>query len=280
MEDYFEEVNKILSLIANQIKSNGKYTHPEAIKALIEIYNEKALDAFMRGLDGEFLGQFLKNFRPESLAQAYAYCISFQNVEFRKNVTKVHRKEEHRTAPKNLIPVSTMNRLPPKIPPRNFSVFQPQVQRMQYQPMQPRYQHQQTFRPFQQQNPYQVQRPIMNGNPTFTPRPPPVPQRRERSEPMEVDQSMKSRQINYSNRPQSTNQPPLKRPRLYFASTSQNQTDSQPEENQNIEFEDEIEDNFDPQQFERYLRVYESQARDDLVNDTEEDENVEFNFLE
>lgn len=80
LEDYFEEVNKILSLIANQIKSNAKYTHPEAIKALIEIYNEKALDTFMRGLDGEFLGQFLKNFRPESLAQAYAYCISFQNV--------------------------------------------------------------------------------------------------------------------------------------------------------------------------------------------------------
>lgn len=173
-----------------------------------------------------------------------------------------------------------MNRLPPKIPPRNFSVFQPQVQRMQYQPMQLRYQHQQTFRPFQPQTPYQVQRPIMNGNPTFTPRPPPVPQRRERSEPMEIDQSMKSRQINYSNRPQSTNQPPLKRPRLYFATTSQHQTDSQPEENQNIEFEDEIEDNFDPQQFEPYLRVYENQARDDLVNDTEEDENVEFNFLE
>lgn len=56
LEDYVEEINKILPLIANQIRSNGKCQHPEAIKALIETYNEKALDALMRGLDGELLG--------------------------------------------------------------------------------------------------------------------------------------------------------------------------------------------------------------------------------
>lgn len=58
LEDYFEQINKILSLIVNQIRSSGKYRHPEAIKALIETYNKKALDACRRGLDGEMLGQF------------------------------------------------------------------------------------------------------------------------------------------------------------------------------------------------------------------------------
>lgn len=46
-----------MTLIENQIKTNGKFTHPEAIRAFIDTYNEKALDAFMRGLDGDLLGQ-------------------------------------------------------------------------------------------------------------------------------------------------------------------------------------------------------------------------------
>lgn len=123
LKGYFEEVNKILSWIANQIKINGKFTHPEAIRALIDTYNEKALDALMRGLDGDLLGQFLKNYRPDSLAQAYVYCVSFQNVEFRKSMTKGNKKEEHRAIPKKFIPVSTFKKKSTKNTPKKYQYY-------------------------------------------------------------------------------------------------------------------------------------------------------------
>lgn len=52
-------VNKLLSLIAWQIKTNAAYSHPDASKAMIGMYNKKAIDAFIRGLDGD-LGKFKK----------------------------------------------------------------------------------------------------------------------------------------------------------------------------------------------------------------------------
>lgn len=291
LEDYFEEINKILSLIANQIRSSGKYQHPEAIKALIETYNEKALDAFMRGLDGELLGQFVKNYRPESLAQAYAYCISFQNIEFRKNISKSQKLDKVNTGaiPKNQIP--SIPRIPPRIPPRihNFRNYQ------QFQPFQPFQQ--------QQQQPPRYQQPFiprMNTPPFFQPprqplpnfRPaPPIPQRRERQEPMEVDQSLQTKQINYSNRPQNVYQaPPQKRPRLYFTPTSPWSPESQPyyvedpyQYYDNGYYEVEQENQQEQQmQMDRYMKMYEAQVnnKDQLTNDDEENENVEFNFLE
>lgn len=44
---------------------------------------------------------------------------------------------------------------------------------------------------------------------------------------MEVDQSLRSRQVNYANRPQgiSQNQPPRKRQRMYFATTTLQDTE-------------------------------------------------------
>ena len=80
LEFYYDEINKFLSLIAGQINTCPEYSHPEALKAIIDMYSKKAIDAFIRGLDGE-VGKFLKNHEPESLATAYAYCITYQNVE-------------------------------------------------------------------------------------------------------------------------------------------------------------------------------------------------------
>lgn len=283
LEDYFEHVNKLLSLIVNQVKTSEKYQHPEAAKALIESYNEKALDAFTRGLNGELLGQFLKNFRPHSLAEAYAYCISFQNVEFRKNVIKV-KSEVHRSPPKNQIPVSTLHRIPPRIPPRptnqNIRFFQP-FQHYQYQMNRPP-----QFRPpqfiprinappppnFQQRQNPQMQR-----------LPPPVPQRRERVEPMDVDPSLNTRQVNYANRPQNSSQPAQKRPRMYFAETASNDNfeyvNNDDQYSEHGIYDDQNHDhNQELQSFERYLKLYETQSADADNND--DDEEAEFNFLE
>ena len=53
LEVYYDEVNRLLSLIANQIHTDDRFSHPEASKALIETYNRKAIDSFIRGLDGD-----------------------------------------------------------------------------------------------------------------------------------------------------------------------------------------------------------------------------------
>lgn len=46
---YYDEINKLLSLIAGQIKTNQNFQHPEASKAMMSKYNKKAIDAFIRG---------------------------------------------------------------------------------------------------------------------------------------------------------------------------------------------------------------------------------------
>lgn len=97
--------------------------------------------------------------------------------------------------PTNQIPL--IPRVSPRIHNfRNYQQFQP-FQLFQQQ-QQPRYQ--------------QLSIPRMNTPPFFQPprqyllnyRPePPIPQRRERQEPMEVDQSLQNNQVYYSNRPQN-----------------------------------------------------------------------------
>ena len=59
LEQYYDDINRFLSLIAEQIKTCPEYYHPEDVKAMINMYNKKAIDAFIRGLDGE-IGKFLK----------------------------------------------------------------------------------------------------------------------------------------------------------------------------------------------------------------------------
>ena len=75
----YDQVNKLLSAIANHLQTDARYQHPEAMNAMIEHYNEKAIDTFTRGLDGN-LGKFWKNFKAKSLAQAQ---VKMRNTEKR-----------------------------------------------------------------------------------------------------------------------------------------------------------------------------------------------------
>ena len=206
LETYFDKVNRLLSLIANQVKTDDRFTHPEASKALIETYNKKAIDAFIRGLDGDVY-KFIRNYEPTSLAAAYSYCIAFQNVECRKMLTRP-RHHEMATPPRNLIPLA-----PPRIPPR----MAPRRDPVPFRPVQVFPNH--NFRP---QPIFQNNRPPPHFNNFRQPlqqhmnQPPRVPQRnpfRPPPEPMEVDQSIRTNQVNYGNRPQQPN--PSKRPRLF-----------------------------------------------------------------
>lgn len=281
LEEYYDDINRLLSLIANQIKNDPRFTHPEASKAMIETFNDKALDAFVRGLDGD-IGKFLKNYRPDSLAGAYAYCISFQNIEFRKNLTRA-RIPETPQGPRNMIPLPN-NRIPPRLPPKPIY---PIMRKPNPHFIPPR----QTFnpRPFPQQPQAFNPRPFIQQQPqAFNPRyfqqqpqqqfyKPQIPPRNnfQKPEPMEVDPSIHTKQINYGNRPQNQN-PPLKRPRL-FNLASNNQTldvKEYPVTYNEYNQQDSIPEHWDPS-IEKYIQTVEVQEPETEI----EEQEAEFNFL-
>lgn len=300
LEDFYDDINRFMSHIANNIQTDSTYSHPEAAKAMITHFNNKALDSFIRGLDGD-TGKFVRCSQPQSLASAYAYCLGIQNADFRQqNIRKTY---ENTNNPRNAIPIKhppkipmkPQNRLPqtflspqfytpkyypnfqalpPIVPPRqpNFQhyyprpQFQPNLQQNSQQYLQPQVQ-----RPFYQQghqNPQlynnsfqnkqnftpkftmnQQQRPQFTRNP-FQPKP----------EPMDVDNSIRSRQVNYQNRPDNQNGP-NKRPRIYNIENQQEQ---------------EIQEEQLPSE-EEYLSEYDIVELNDL--NEEENDHAEFNFL-
>lgn len=276
LERYYDKINRTLSLIANSICTDERFAHLEATKAMLYIYNKKAIDAFIRGLDGD-LGRFLKNYEPESLAHAYSYCISSQNIEYRKCITN-HKIPEVHTKIRNSIP-----NLPPKpvrmqrllIRPMNYPNFN------NYPPRQP------MFIPQQQPRNYQYHPPSSPLRQQFRPQPPQIPQQRNPfrvPEPMDTDISMRTANVNYSNRPQLSNQqkPPLKRPRLYHASV-ETYPDLVIEDpvNERSDFVPSDDEEYYPeptQTFERYLRTIEAQQTQQ--HKPLEEEEVELNFLE
>ena len=263
LEIYYDEVNRLLSLIANQINTDERFTHPEASRALIEMYNKKAIDAFMRGLDGDVY-KFIRNYEPTSLAAAYSYCISFQNIECRKLLTKP-RTYTPPTAPRNMIP------LPPPTPIRYTNPPPPP------RPHHPKpfngYRNFNNFTPRNQQ-PFQ-QKPFNQFN-----------QRQPPPEPMDVDQSMRTHQVNYGNCPNSNNVRPPKRPRANNIQTNAGNpntvnhiTDanlSQTFDNGNNNVSNQTDDSVQ-QSFERYLRTIEKQEGSNFRDTLEV---AELNFLD
>lgn len=295
LEEFYDDINRYMSHITNNIRTDKLYAHAEAAKALISHYNSKALDAFIRGLDGD-TGKFLKCYNPTSIAAAYAYCVEIQNMDYRR--INIRRTPENTNNPRNAIPIRHTPKIPPRpqprIPPSFFNpkpffpkyypslqtvppmlpprqpIFQNYYPKLSFQP-QPQPTPQQWYQrplqqPFQQlsqtNNTFpqrliappklvlnqQMQRPIYTRNP-FQPRP----------EPMEVDNSIKTKQVNYQNRP---NEGPNKRPRVFNIETNE------PEETQ------EEHEEATPTE-EEYLEEYE------LLNQEEvsEDDHAEFNFL-
>lgn len=244
LETYYDEVNRLMSLIANQIKTDDRFRHPEASKAMIDTYNRKAVDSFIRGLDGDVY-KFIRNYEPTSLASAYSYCISFQNIECRKMLNKP-RQISQPTAPRNLIPQISNK---PPLPPKPF--FNRNVQPAQrYFVPQPKH--------FNYRN--------TNNIPNVPPR---NPFRQPPPEPMDVDPSIRSRQVNYGNRPNlSQNIRPPKRQRVFNVETA-----SKDEEDpaQFSEYDD-----TETSSYERYMRNIDRQEYDE-PNETEE---AELHFLE
>lgn len=269
LEVYYDEVNRLLSLIANQIKTDDRFTHPEASKALIETYNKKAIDAFVRGLDGDIY-RFIRNYEPTSLAGAYKYCIEYQNVECRKMLTKP-KYHEVITAPRNLIPLN-----PPKLPPRPSQHLPPRriiPHPIPHRPL-PVFPNNNFRPPVQFNNFRQGQIPRQPFQP-----PPRVPQRnpfRPPPEPMDVDPSIRTNQVNYGNRPQNQ----LKRPRLFNMGTGNYEGPQEDIDcNEQANYYPTDDEEYYPEEtttYERYMRQIEAQERE---MPEEGIENAELNFL-
>lgn len=276
---YYDEINKLLSLIAGQIKTNQNYQHPEASKAMISMYNKKAIDAFIRGLDGD-IGKFLKNYEPESLANAYAYCITYQNIEFRKIMTKTRNHEMPSTS-KGF----SSTKLPPLIPPKvPFRI--PNSNNMQNNPFQHRQMPNYQFQNRQPMIPhmpkptphFQFTRPQFPPHMNFPPRTQSVPQFttqlkqqpinqpntfQPKPVPMEVDPSIRSNMVNYANRPRNFHI----------------ESDDSESYFQELPY---LVNNEDPEMtsFEKYCKNFEYQQPIDDQSNEELVEDCELNFLE
>lgn len=194
IHEYYQKVYSNLSLILNKISCLEAGS--ESRKLLVDTYRNKALDTFVRGLNGD-LPRLLGIREPTDLPEALQLCLKLENQTYRANIASRHSYKkppvnlqrnfspQHHAAPKPFYPHLThwnqpMQRQTP-LPFYNT----PQQQGYWQRP--------QNFFP-QQQN--------FNSQPRHQPPPRPfAPKPMPRPEPMDIDQSMQTKRVNYMNRP-------------------------------------------------------------------------------
>lgn len=82
VEEFYLEVNKYLSLLMNSLKSRDEFKN--AMNVLIEQYRHKALDVFIRGLDGKVARLMIVR-NPKDLPEAFAFYLELEDVWERGN---------------------------------------------------------------------------------------------------------------------------------------------------------------------------------------------------
>lgn len=177
IQDFYQTVYHHLSLILNKLSSMDMSN--ESMNNLTRTYRDKALDTFIRGLRGD-LPRLLSMREPTDLPQALHLCMKLQNVDYRTQYANNNYRNRQNTPP--IPPRRTPSQAMPTPAPRKH--FYPELYH------QPGTQ-QQFQRNFQHPPRYQNQ---FNNNRQF---PKPIP----RPEPMDVDNSIQTRQVNYQNRP-------------------------------------------------------------------------------
>ena len=190
IESYYSRVREMMSLISSAVILDEQWKGHEQI--IIKLYNQISLDTFIRGL-GDPLSRFCKNYRPQSLAQAFSYCVDYLNLDARN--APVHF-DPWRAAP-TPVPRQSIQINKPVLPPRQFNA--PPAPPRQYNAANAPPRH--NYQPFPQPN-YNTPQPFQRNFPTnvFAPNRTFHPLMK-RPEPMEVDQSIRSKNVNYGNRP-------------------------------------------------------------------------------
>lgn len=208
LSSYYSRVNELLAATISQIQTNDEFK--ANVESHIAYFRKKALDSFIRGLDSP-LNLLLKTAKVENLSAAYNFCIDYFNMNARSSSFKstlsdipVIKPRELEMLPprppprRNIPPIPAPRLMQPRFPSYNNNPFNtPRPQPLSQNPFhnqtsfnQPRQPPQ--FNPFQNTNPFRPQ--------FHHPRP---QQNFPKPEPMDVDQSIRSRHINYSNRPQN-----------------------------------------------------------------------------
>lgn len=196
--EFYQLIYKHLSLILDKVGCLEMSN--ESLRMMTQSYRDRALDTFIRGLNGD-LPRLLGIREPVDLPQALQLCLKLDNQNFRTT----HAHTLKRTYQNN----QTFSRRYPIQTQRQE--FYPQLAHMP-----------QIYQLDRQQQPAQI--PNINAPPR-----PPRPQ--PRPEPMEVDQSIHSRRINYMNRshrnqlqgkrpPSVTNYQPNKNQRTFHIDTT------------------------------------------------------------
>lgn len=175
---FYQSVYHHLSLILNKISSMEMSA--EAMSILVNSYRDKALDTFVRGLRGD-LPRLLSMREPADLPEALHLCLKLENMNYRTQ----YANNNNRTARR------MQYSIPSPIPQRQVQNVRGPTPRFNFAP-ELTYKQQQPFFP----NNYQPHQPIRPQNRQNLP---PKPQ--PRPEPMDVDQSIQTRAVNYQNRP-------------------------------------------------------------------------------
>lgn len=198
--EFYQKVYHHLSLILNKLSSMEM--SEESLHVLTQTYRDKALDTFIRGLKGD-LPRLLSMREPGDLPEALHLCLKLENVDYRIQHSHGNFKRTTQDSPpipqkrdyyyqQNRFQNNLSNFYPEllrntQIPPRpNFSNFS--------KPLQNPYLYQ-GYR--QYNNPFQPQKnQFYNQNQHYKHQ-----QNNNTPQPMEIDQSIRSRAVNYQNRP-------------------------------------------------------------------------------
>lgn len=205
---FYQEVYTQLSLILNKIGCMD--ISRESATLLTQTYRDKALDTFIRGLNGD-LPKLLGIREPSDLPQALHLCLKLENQNYRSEYANNHQTARPR------------RELPPPLPKRPLNLnrlpFYPELTFQQPNPQRKLnlLQFQNNNRPHQQPFFNQNQQPPRHQHfhqsqvPIFQP-PRPIAPKPIRPEPMDVDTSIQTKNVNYLNRPSQTKQFYGKRP--------------------------------------------------------------------
>lgn len=187
IEIFYSWVREMMTLISSAIQTDIRWQ--DGKMPIIRLYNMMALDTFIRGL-GEPLSLFCKNFKPENLAQAYHYCVEFQNLNMR-NAPLRQRISNPPVPPPRGTAQFQQARINHSVPAYPYQLPQPRINQYLPKPIpKPRIMTPQPNQWPQNVNQWQAQR--------FAPNPW-QPQQQPEPEPMEIDPSTRSRNINYKN---------------------------------------------------------------------------------
>lgn len=247
IDQFYANVNHQFSLIVNKIKTED-YA-PETISVLIETYRNRALDVFIRGLNGD-LSKMLMIQRPSTLPEAYSSCLEIQNLNYRN--FPVHKKNPYIpvTAPTNQIPLIKNERPAVREAPRPMSLQQKNLAyNIQHQP-DSSFSSNSAHKNYYQQSSAPPPRPI-------GPKPP---------VPMDVDRSVQTRQVNYMNRPAANN----------IAGKRDNDSEGHARKQQRLFH---VETSGEDSQFQNYVEQFSDYEEYQEEEEREDEVNAELNFM-